>query len=152
MGLRARLGRLPMVCMLLAWLEVCEMVRGCLWSVCWIHLTSCLFLHKESWGMGQWRYIWCSGYRERARDLSEVRACFEWWNAYVTAACDAGRVMAIRYSRLATSLRSLAIILPIYLHITSLASRFATLSLITICMPMRPNTGVCALTILLLLQ
>jgi len=36
--------------------------------------------------------------------------------------------MAILYSRLAASLRSLAIILPIHLHLLSLASRFATVS------------------------
>jgi len=36
--------------------------------------------------------------------------------------------MAILYSRLATSLRSLAIILPIHLHLLSLASTFATVS------------------------
>ena len=39
-----------------------------------------------------------------------------------------GRVTAILYSRLATSLRSLAIILPIHLHLLSLASTFATVS------------------------
>ena len=44
----------------------------------------------------------------------------------VTAARDPGRVTAILYSRLATSLRSLAIILPIDLHLISLASTFAT--------------------------
>ena len=47
----------------------------------------------------------------------------------VTAAHDPGRVTAILYSRLATSLRSLAIILPIHLHILSLASTFATIFL-----------------------
>jgi hypothetical protein len=46
----------------------------------------------------------------------------------VTAAGDPGRVIAILYSRLATSLRSLAIILPIHLHLRSLASTFATVS------------------------
>jgi len=46
----------------------------------------------------------------------------------VTAARDPGRVMAILYSRLAASLRSLAIILPIHLHLLSLASTFATVS------------------------
>jgi hypothetical protein len=65
----------------------------------------------------------------------------------VTAARDPGRVMAILYSRLATSLRSLAIILPIHLHLLSLPSTFATVSLITIRMPMRPNEGVRALTL-----
>jgi len=43
----------------------------------------------------------------------------------VTAARDPGRVTAILYSRLATSLRSLAIILPIHLHLLSLISTFA---------------------------
>ena len=47
----------------------------------------------------------------------------------VTAARDPGRVTAILYSRLATSLRSLAIILPIHLHLLSLASTFATVFL-----------------------
>jgi len=64
----------------------------------------------------------------------------------VTAARDAGWVLAILHSRLATSVRSLAIFLPIYLHLTSLASTFATVSPITIRTPMRPNTGVRALT------
>jgi len=44
----------------------------------------------------------------------------------VTAARGPGRVKAVLYSRLATSLRSLAIILPIHLHLLSLASTFAT--------------------------
>jgi len=39
-----------------------------------------------------------------------------------------GRVTAILYSRLATSLGSLAIILPIHLHLLSLASTFATVA------------------------
>jgi len=47
----------------------------------------------------------------------------------VTAARDQGRITAILYSRLATSLRSLAIILPIHLHLLSLASTFATVFL-----------------------
>jgi len=47
----------------------------------------------------------------------------------VTAARDQGRVMANLYSLLVTSLRSLAIILPIHLHILSLASTFATVFL-----------------------
>ena len=47
----------------------------------------------------------------------------------VTAARDPGRVTAILYSRLATSLRSLAIIVPIHLHLLSLAFTFATVSL-----------------------
>jgi hypothetical protein len=46
----------------------------------------------------------------------------------VTAALDLGRVMAILYSWLATSLRSLAIMFPIYVHLLSLASTFATVS------------------------
>jgi hypothetical protein len=47
---------------------------------------------------------------------------------YVAAARDRGRVMAILYCPLATSLRSLAIIIPIHPHLWSLASRFATVS------------------------
>jgi hypothetical protein len=47
----------------------------------------------------------------------------------VTATRYHGRVMAIVYSRLATSLRSLAIILPIRLHLISLASTFVTIFL-----------------------
>jgi len=47
----------------------------------------------------------------------------------VTAARDQGRVTAILYSRQAMSLRSLAIILPIPLHLLSLASTFATVFL-----------------------
>jgi len=54
--------------------------------------------------------------------------------------------MAIVYSRLATSFRSLAMILPIHLHLLSLASTCATASLITIRMPMKPNNSVRALT------
>ena len=46
----------------------------------------------------------------------------------VTAARDPGRVMAMQYSRLATSLTSLAIILPIHPHLPSLASTFASVS------------------------
>ena len=44
----------------------------------------------------------------------------------VTATRDCGRVTAILYSRLATRLRSLAIILPIHLNLLSLESTFAT--------------------------
>jgi len=44
----------------------------------------------------------------------------------VTATRDCGRVTAILYSRLATRLRSLAIILPINLYLLSLESTFAT--------------------------
>ena len=44
----------------------------------------------------------------------------------VTAAYDPGRITAIPYSRLGTSLRSLPIILLIHLHLLSLASTFAT--------------------------
>jgi len=47
----------------------------------------------------------------------------------VTVARYSGRVTAIPYSRLATSLRSLAIILPIHLHLLSLVSTFATVFL-----------------------
>jgi len=46
----------------------------------------------------------------------------------VTVAHDQSQVMAILYSRLATSLRSLAIILPIHPHLRSLASKIATVS------------------------
>jgi hypothetical protein len=44
----------------------------------------------------------------------------------VTATRDCGRVTAILYSRLATRLRSLAIILPIHLYLLSLESTCAT--------------------------
>jgi len=44
----------------------------------------------------------------------------------VTATRDCGRVTAILYSRLATRLRSLVIILPIHLYLLSLESTFAT--------------------------
>jgi len=44
----------------------------------------------------------------------------------VTATRGCGRVTAILYSRLATRLRSLAIILPIHLYLLSLESTFAT--------------------------
>ena len=44
----------------------------------------------------------------------------------VTATRDCGRVTAILYSRLATRLRSLAIILPIHLYLLSLESTFAS--------------------------
>jgi len=47
----------------------------------------------------------------------------------VTAACDPGRVPAILHSRLATRLRSLAIILPTHIHLLSLKSTFATVFL-----------------------
>jgi len=48
------------------------------------------------------------------------------FDIHVTAARDPGRVKAVLYSRLATSLRSLAIILPIHLYLLSLASTSAT--------------------------
>jgi len=47
----------------------------------------------------------------------------------VTAARDPGRVAAVQYCRLATSLRSLAILFPIHLHILSLVSTLATVFL-----------------------
>jgi hypothetical protein len=47
----------------------------------------------------------------------------------VTAARDRGLVTAVLYSRLATSLGSLAILLPIYQHLLSLAPTFATVFL-----------------------
>ena len=60
-------------------------------------------------------------FASRSWPVWECRNCHT-----VTAAGDPGRVTAILYSRLATSLRSLAIILPIHLHLLSLASTFAT--------------------------
>jgi hypothetical protein len=45
----------------------------------------------------------------------------------LTAARDLGWVTAILYSWLATSLRSVVIILPIHLYLLSLASTFATI-------------------------
>jgi len=47
----------------------------------------------------------------------------------VTAARDPGQVTAVLYGRLTTSLRSLAIISPIHLHLLSLVSTFATVIL-----------------------
>ena len=64
----------------------------------------------------------------------------------VTATCDCGRVTAILYSRLATRLGSLAIILPIHLFTINRVHICNHIPLITICMPIRPNAGVCAST------
>jgi len=47
----------------------------------------------------------------------------------ITATRDCGRVTAILYSRLATRLRCLAIILPIHRYLLSLKSTFATVYL-----------------------
>jgi len=71
MGIQVHLWRLSRFCVLVAWLEVCQIVRQCLPSVGRTDLPSRLFLHKESGEMRQWRYISCSGYRKSARDLSE---------------------------------------------------------------------------------
>jgi len=65
-------GRLSVDCVLVAWwLEVCHIVRGCLWSVEWIHLPGSLFLQKESQRIDQWRYVWWCGYRNSTQDLSK---------------------------------------------------------------------------------
>jgi len=83
MGIRVRLGRLSVVCVLVAWLEVCQIVRGCLRSVGWIHLPSRLILHQENGGIGQCRYVWRSGYGKSAQDLSEgqrVRCLMVYFN------------------------------------------------------------------------
>jgi len=64
----------------------------------------------------------------------------------VTAARDCGRVTAIIYSRLATRLRSLAIILYIHLFTITRVHVCNCIPLNTIRMPIRPNAGVRALT------
>jgi hypothetical protein len=64
----------------------------------------------------------------------------------VTATCDCGRVTAILYSRLATRLRSLAIILPIHLFTITRVHVCNRIPINTIRMPMKPNAGVRALT------
>ena len=64
----------------------------------------------------------------------------------VTATRDCGRVTAILYSRLATRLRSLAIVLPIHLFTITRVHFCNRIPLITIRMPTRPNAGVRALT------
>ena len=64
----------------------------------------------------------------------------------VTAARDQGRVTAILYSRHATRLRSLAIILPIHLFTITRVHVCNCIPIITIRMPTRPNAGVRALT------
>jgi len=66
----------------------------------------------------------------------------------VMAARDCSRVMAILYSRLATRLRSLAIILPIHLFIITRVHICNCIPSITIRMPTRPNAGVRALTLI----
>jgi len=68
------------------------------------------------------------------------------------AARDPGRVTAILYSRLATSLRSLAIILPIHQHTITHIHVCNRIALITIRIPMRPNAGIRVLTLLSLVQ
>jgi hypothetical protein len=70
----------------------------------------------------------------------------------VTATRDCGRVTAILYSRLATRLRSLAIILPIHLFTITLVHVCNRIPLITIRTPTGPNAGVRALTLLSLFQ
>jgi hypothetical protein len=64
----------------------------------------------------------------------------------VTATCHSGRVTAILYSLLATRLRSLAIILHIHLFTITRVHVCNRIPIITIRMPMKPNTGVSALT------
>ena len=63
----------------------------------------------------------------------------------VTATRDCGRVTAILYSRRATRLRSLAIILPIHLFTITPVHVCNRIPIITIRMPTRPNAGVRAL-------
>jgi hypothetical protein len=65
----------------------------------------------------------------------------------VTATRDYGRVTAIPYSRLTMRLRSLAIILPIYVFTITRVHICNRIPLITIRMPTRPNAGIRALTV-----
>jgi len=65
---------------------------------------------------------------------------------------DCGQMTAILYSRLATRLRSLAIILPIHLFTITRIHVCNSIPLITIHMPIRPFAGVSALIQLSLFQ
>jgi hypothetical protein len=89
-------------------------------------ITTIMIKDISWWVMDGYYWQWCP--IERALVLRQ-------WHNFpdlgrstticVTAARDPGRVTAILYSLLTRSLRSLAIILPIHLHLISLTSTFA---------------------------
>jgi len=66
----------------------------------------------------------------------------------VTVARDPGRVSAILYIRLATSICSLVIILPIHIHTITCIHVCNRIPIITICIPMRPNAVIRVLTMM----
>jgi hypothetical protein len=78
--------------------------------------------------------------------FSKCHCLVDLFKMVVMATRDGGRVTAILYSRLATRLRSLAIILPIHLFTITRVHICNRIPIITIRMPMKPNSGVRALT------